>query len=158
MNVLDAAFHTVHDYDGGAEALALRLCKSPNTLRHEVRPPRDSTAKLGLLTAIEIMEFSGDLRILNAMCARLNCTPPVPLPCVDDENGVTSRHVAVVAQEFSELMAEVARDACDGEITDNELARLERSFNEMVAAGQHMLGHFRQLNAAGKPAFPKVTG
>lgn len=160
MNVLDAAYHTVHDYPGGAEALAVRLGNKRGTsLSHEVRPPAGSTAKLGLMTAVEIMELSGDLRILNAICGRLNCAPPVPLPAGDHEDGCAAALAAEVARDFAELMGEVARDVADSVITDNELQRLERRFGELVAAGQRMLAHFGQINATAKPtAFPEVLG
>lgn len=152
MNVLDAAYHTVHDYPGGAEALAVRLGNKRGTsLSHEVRPPAGSTAKLGLLTAVEIMELSGDLRVLNAICARLNCAPPVPLPVAGEEEGCAAALAAEVARDFAELMGEVARDVADSVITDNELRRLERCFGELVAAGQRMLGHFQRLNVDAKP-------
>lgn len=152
MNVLDAAYHTVHDYPGGAEALAVRLGNKRGTsLSHEVRPPVGSTAKLGLITAVEIMELSSDYRILNAICARLNCAPPVPLPSLEMCDGTATRHVASVAKEFGELMADVARDASDGVITDNELARIGKSFGELVAAGQQLLALLTQINETGKP-------
>jgi hypothetical protein len=71
MNILDAAYHTVHDYPGGASALAPRLGKSHATLSHEVRPPANSQAKLGLRDAQRIMALTGDYRILQAQAAEL---------------------------------------------------------------------------------------
>ena len=43
MNILDAAYHTVHDYKGGANALAPRMgMKSPAVLNSKVNPITDT--------------------------------------------------------------------------------------------------------------------
>lgn len=150
MDIRDAAYHTVHDYPGGASALALRLGKSCTTLNHEVKPPAGSSAKLGLLDAVKIMEMSGDHRVMHAIAARLG-QMVIPLPQLDaDSPG--ANHLADVAREFAEVMQEVALGAADGRISDNERARIERSWGELLVAGQRMLAHFASLNAAGKPA------
>ena len=55
MNIIDAAYHTVHDYPGGATALALRLgIKSPAVLNSKVNPNTD-THHITLVEAIKIM-------------------------------------------------------------------------------------------------------
>ena len=57
MNLLDAAYHVVHDYPGGAQSLAPRMFKSATTLSHEVAA--DGTAKLGLLETVWIPMLMG---------------------------------------------------------------------------------------------------
>lgn len=150
MNLLDAAYHTVHDYPGGAVALAARLGKHTSTLSHEVRPPAGSSAKLGLLDARKVMHFSYDYRILHALATDLGFMA-VPLPQVVIEGDTSMQFVAELAREFSELMGAAADHLADGRITDTELGRLERGFGELVAAGERLLRHCKQVNAAAKP-------
>lgn len=71
MNIIDAAYHTVHDYPGGATALALRLgIKSPAVLNSKVNPNTD-THHITLVEAIKIMAITNDYRILQSMNAHL---------------------------------------------------------------------------------------
>lgn len=151
MNVLDALYHTVHDFDGGAEALAVRLGKRGTSLCHEVRPPAGGSAKAGLLDAVKIMEITHDYRTLHAMAARCGFMA-VPLPDLDGAHADTASYLAEVAREFSDLMQVVAVGAADGAITDNELAGLERQWGELVAAGTRLLGNFAAMNAEGRSA------
>jgi len=146
MNIDDAAYHTVHDYPGGAAALAPRMGKSASSLSHEVKPPANSTAKLGLRDAQRIMVFTGDLRILQAQAAELGqlC---LPMPTVSDAGDQSAEHLSALAREFADVLSDVAMTLADGKVTDNEMARIERSFGEMVAAGQKMLVHLGALNA-----------
>ncbi|MCO8056076.1 phage regulatory CII family protein [Acinetobacter towneri] len=71
MNIIDAAYHTVHDYPGGATALAPRLgIKSPAVLNSKVNPNTD-THHITLVEAIKIMAITNDYRILQSMNAQL---------------------------------------------------------------------------------------
>lgn len=156
MNVLDAAYHTVHDYPGGAAALALRLGKSCSSLSHEVKPPAGSTAKHGLLDAVKIMQLAGDYRVLHAIAAQCGGMF-VPLPELAEESPC-AHGVARVAREFADVMGEVASSMADAVVSDNELARIERAWGELLQAGQGMLAHIAALNEAGKPAPLRVAG
>lgn len=150
MNIADAAYHTVHDYPGGPAALAVRLGKAATTLRHEVRPPAGSTAKLGLVDAQRIMALAGDLRILHAMAAE-HGQFLVPLPEVVCDDEATAQQLATLAREFGDVLGTVAQAMADGRVSDNELRAVERQWGELVSAGQHLLQHFARINAAGKP-------
>lgn len=149
MNVLDALYHTVHDFDGGAEALAVRLGKRGTSLCHEVRPPVGGTAKAGLLDAVKIMEITRDYRTLHVMASRCGFMA-LPLPALDDSHADTTAYLADVAKEFSDVMQVVAAGAADNKITDNELASLERQWGELVAAGTRLLANYSAKNAEGK--------
>jgi hypothetical protein len=145
MNVLDAAYLTVHDYPGGAEALAVRLGKRGTSLSHEVSPNRPD-AKLGLQDAQAIMTMTGDLRILHAQAAELDCLL-LPMPRLEGGGEGLAGQTAQLAREFAELMAELVADAADGHITDNELGRIQQAWGELVAAGHSMVGHVQAMNA-----------
>jgi hypothetical protein len=149
MNVLDTLYHTVHDYDGGAEALAQRLGKRGSSLCHEVRPPAGSTAKAGLLDAVKIMEISGDHRTLHVINAQLGYMA-VRLPVLDQASEATISHLAAISREFNDVVQAAAIAAADGQITDNELASVQRQSGELIASVHSLLGDFVQQNAKGK--------
>lgn len=144
MDLLDAAALTVRNYPGGVDAIAARLGKKPGTLRHEVRPPKGATAKLGLLDAIDMVEMSDDWTIINAIMARAGGIA-LRLPQTGEIDSLTGQRMARVAKEFADLMAEVADCAADGRITPNEFKRINAEWAELVAEGQRLLAFLQQL-------------
>lgn len=148
-SILDAAYHVVHDYPGGSPSLAPRLNKSPTTLSHEVTAT--GTAKLGLLDAVKLTGFSGDLRILQAWALHAG-QMLLPLPSVDGTSDECLNHVSSSAKEFAELVSEAALSLSDGHISDNEMDRIEREAGELFAAVHGLLKSMRERNQAGKPA------
>lgn len=166
MNVQDAAYHTVHDYPGGAEALGPRVGKRGTSLSAEVqirapiRAANDeaeglgsaaSRPKFGLLDAVKVMQLSGDHRIFYAIASELGYLT-VPLPDTAACAGSCAKSVAAVAEEFAQLMQEVAVDIADGRVSDNELARVERCWGELVVAGQQLLKALADINSHDKAA------
>ena len=149
MNIIDAAYHTVHDYPGGAQALGPRIGKLGTSLSAEVKPGPLSTAKFGLVDSLKVQSLSGDCRILFAMAAELGHLV-VPLPDLDDSGAPCARTMALVAQDFGALMGELAEDLADQVITDNELGRIEHKWGELVAAGQLLLRQLTRMNADAK--------
>jgi hypothetical protein len=149
-HLLDAFYNLVHKvYPGGATALAPRLDKSSTTLCHEVRPPHGSSAKLGLMDAIEIMELT-DARPLQLICQRFGGMF-VPLPQLGSQHENTMAHTAAVATEFSDVLREVSIKLADGHVSDNDLRSIQKEWGELLSAGQAMLAHLAALNEAGKP-------
>lgn len=148
--ILDAAYRVVHRYPGGSDSLAPRLTnKSPTTLSHEVKGT--GTAKLGLQTAVEVTDFSGDLEILQAWATHAG-QMLVPLPTLEQQAGdCCLQRLASAAKEFGEFMSEVSLTLADGKVSDNELGRIEREVGEMFATVHATLEALRQRNQAGKP-------
>lgn len=135
MNILDAAYNTVHDYKGGASALAPRMgIKSPAVLNSKVNP-NTHTHHITLLEAVKLMEITGDYRILQEMCARLGKVA-IDLPDIPESKRDTSLmdtflylaiHKGNVSKAFREMMA-------DGRITQGEALDMSRVINEMHVA------------------------
>lgn len=144
--ILDAAYHLVHDYPGGSLSLAPRIGKSPSTLSHEV--VASGGAKLGLVDALKLSHLTGDLRILNTFAAACGC---VVLPMPESAVGDTFQELAAAAREFGEFIGAVAESAADGAITANELARVDRELTEMLAASQHLRATLAAMHEAAKP-------
>ncbi len=69
LNPLDAFYHTVHDYPGGCESLAPRMGYSSAVLRNKANT-NCATNKPLLEDAVKVMDLTGDLRVLHALCHR----------------------------------------------------------------------------------------
>jgi hypothetical protein len=151
MNVIDAARNVAEDYEGGASALALRIDKNPTTLLHELN--ETGTAKLGLVTAVKMSARAKDPRILNAFALQLGYMV-LPLPeALAVEGNETMQDLAHVAKEFAEVIQEVTSSyADDGRISENELAKIEKQFGELLASGQSMLARIRASHEQARPA------
>ena len=132
MNITDAAHKTVKDYPGGAEALATRLITvndkgeekpmSGAVLRNKINP-NNTTHKLGWEEASEIMDLTGDRRMLVALAAEHGyglhrLEPPADAGCL------TSTILATSASKghFAEMLHKCLQD---GLITDNEFSQLQ---------------------------------
>jgi len=132
MNITDAAHKTVKDYPGGAEALATRLITvndkgeekpmSGAVLRNKVNP-NNTTHRLTLAEASDVMSLTGDHRILVALAAEHGyglhgLEPPPASGCL------TSTILATSASKghFAEMLHKCLQD---GLITDNEFADLQ---------------------------------
>ena len=147
MSVLDAAFHAVHDYPGGASALAVRINKGVSTLCHELRG--DGTAKLGLVDAVKLSHLTGSTAIVQAFAAELG---GVFMPLAPAAQSGDIEQLGQAAKEFGELAARYAQAVADGRITRNELVQLEREAIESIGAITTLLMGARARHEAGKPA------
>lgn len=148
MNLRDVAFVVVHDYPGGAVSLAPRMGKNATTLAHEVNGT--GTAKLGLETAELITHFAQDLRILEAWATKAGqMLVPLPTKYLDSNDDCMQR-MGDTAREFGELCTEVSKDLGDGQISDNELARIDRECGELIASLHALRESLARRNAADK--------
>lgn len=156
MNVIDAAYHVVRDYPGGADSLAPRLSKAGGVLSAEVA--RRGTAKFGLETAVQVTQLSGDLRILHAFA--LECGQMcIPLPeAVSLEGNDVLQALGEASQEFADLCREVCSDMADGVISDNDQARIDRARGKLLAKLHQLGAAIRARNLAAKPAFARGEG
>lgn len=144
--VLDAAFNLVHDHPGGAASLGPRLGKNPATLCHEVTA--HGTAKLGIETAVKLSLLTGDMRILNAFADQCGCMV-IPVPGADALGEEVMQRVGAAAKEFGEFVSEVAQDAGDGDVSLNEMRRIEKEWGDLLSVGQGLMAHLRALHERG---------
>lgn len=131
MNIIDAAYHTVHDYPGGATALAPRLgIKSPAVLNSKVNPNTD-THHLSLLEATKMMVITNDYRILQSMNGQLGKVA-IDLPQIPEcrDTALTDLVLSFgmgggdVYTLFKEMMA-------DGRITRGEALDLSKVIHKL---------------------------
>lgn len=155
-SVLDAARNVAEDYPGGARALAARIDKNATSFAHELA--ETGTAKLGLATAVKMTARTRDLRILNAFAADAGCMV-LPLPeALAVEGDHALQQLATLAREFADVVSSVTDAVADGTISANELARVERQYGELIAAGQAMLATLHAQHEAGRPGALRAVG
>ena len=136
MDVLTAAFHVVHDGQGGAGTVAGLLGKARGTLDHEVNPPTGSSAKLGLVDAVKISLYRRDWRILYAFadeCGHV-CIPRPEAVAGDASTQSVLARASVLAREMSDTFQVVNASLADGTVTPTEMGRVERECVEAIAA------------------------
>jgi hypothetical protein len=145
VNTKDAIYVAVHDYPGGAEALAPRIGVSANTLRHMADPTKQSHGwslrRFDLLT-----KFAGT-RPLEALC-REHGGLFVPMgEFADGAHDKLLKRMHVLAKEFGDVPRTVEQALKrDGQISANEMKKIERELAEMVAAGASLLAVVRQIH------------
>lgn len=133
-----AAFNLVADYPGGATALGPLIGKAASTLSHEVDLAYTG-AKLGLHDAGKLTLVSGDLRIVRAFCA-LAGGRFQPLPRQQGEAPANPlAALGSMAREFSDLVSEAGAALADGQVTPNELQRIQREAGDLLAALNHLM-------------------
>jgi len=156
MDVMDAARTLAHDQPGGATALAVRMGCNGTTLNHELR--ETGGAKLGLRRAVLMTVLTGDLRILNAFAAEAGCMVLQLPEALQVDGNECMQDLGRTAKEFADVVQEVSASCADGDITANELQRVERQWAELVTAGQRLLAGLRARHEEGKPQHLKAVG
>jgi len=148
MSVADAAYNVVHDYPGGAAALQVRMGKT--NLSAEVNP-NITTAKLGLEDAVTVQLYARDYRILNAMALACGHFPPVPMPeGMLDVDQPCMKTLSEMVKESADVVTTTVESLADGNVSDNDLARFDKEWGELVAKGQSLRMQLAAQNRAQK--------
>lgn len=145
MNVTDAAYHTVHDYPGGADSLAPRAgISSGQMLRNKVNPNQEGH-HLTLAEAGRIVGITQDRRIPDAFAGLVGCV----LINVAEFNGVSDM---ALLETYTKLMSELGvfseafhKALRDGRITQKEIAELQQKMREFQSAGAELINRAKQL-------------
>lgn len=133
MSFADAAFHTVHDYPGGAVSLAPRLgSMPPKVLSNKVNPHCD-TNELTLKEASRLMAMTGDYRILHALCQEHG---HAAIQLVDGPIGDLSvlERITTIWKEVGDVGQTVQRILSDSKVEKREVAELANEVQEAIEA------------------------
>lgn len=144
-SVTDAAYHTVHDYPGGAPSLAPRLgIASSRVLDNKVNPHCDHH-KLTLSETVKLMVFTGDMRILQAMGDQLGQLI-VPLPMLDNVSDTALLETYTnLFKEVGEFSAAFHDALSDGKITRAEIDHMRKEMHDSFRAGEELLARAEAL-------------
>lgn len=124
LDVLDALYHTGHDFEGGVPALAQRLGMSASTLNKKLDPSYDTHKPL-LIEAVRIQTLTRDFRTLHAMAFELSHAT-ILLPDIPDSSDMglldsymqATEEIAKVSQAFRKAYA-------DGNISHDEFTEIK---------------------------------
>lgn len=164
LSVRDAAYHTVHDYPGGAMALGVRLGVNGMTLSHQVNPNNVGKFSLSIEKATDIQALAEDYRILHSMARELGHVA-MKVDHAEEENVMAN--IADTVKEFAGYLTSVTDAVADGRVTDNELREIDAHLCEMVQHANHLratVAHMNQelrtrvvdLHAQGKAISKKI--
>ena len=132
--VADAAYDTVHEYPGGAEALGPRVAMSPKVLDSRVNPNIHSH-HLSLNDAVRIMALTGDHRILRAQCRHLGYLDPIRAVVYE---GIADEQllelVAAVHSETGDVSRSLMAALADGRVTESEFEAFDQQTHEAMSA------------------------
>lgn len=148
MSPQDAIHHVVHEFPGGAEALAPRIGRGAQVLRNKVTLSHDGARRSHEPTLADVSAISrvtGDLRVIEALAAE-NGAVVVRLP---DMSGVADDALLDLlltsSQEYGEACAALRDALADGEVDRVEFERIEREMLESVRAQIEVLDRVRGL-------------
>lgn len=131
MNIRDALYHAVHDYKGGVNELAVRMGIAGSTLQNMANP-RAEGHEWTLKRIKQVIDFTGDQRVVHAFCAEFGgLFVPTAVEGVD---GDVFRQVTAVAAEFGDVVREVQASVADGRVSANEAQRVSQAAFELMRA------------------------
>lgn len=161
MSPQDAIHHVVHDFPGGAEALAPRIGRGAQVLRNKVtlegvagvrRSHEPTLADVAAITRI-----TGDLRVLDALAAEVGAVV-LRLPVIESlGDAALLDMVLTVNDEYGQACAALRDGLADGEIDRQEFARIERETLEAVRGQLELLDRLRGM-VVDRPRLRTVKG
>ena len=128
-----AAYDLVHDYRGGAKALASKTNMNAGTLQHKVNPSME-THHLTLKEAVMLMLVTQDFRLLHEICSLLDhaCL------CSKQYTGMADaeflNHFSHAVSELGGMASAIHHALEDGKITTTEIRTVRKETLEAIAA------------------------
>lgn len=142
--IADALFHLVHDYPGGAPALAPRMGIAASTLL-SMANPNTTSHEWPLKRFTQAMVFAKDVRPLESMCAEFGGV----FVSMGQFGDIPQRRVLKEAQrlskEFGDVHVKLAEILKDGRVRPREAAQLRREILEVQQAAAALMRAVEQI-------------
>ena len=161
MNELDAIRLIVANFPGGLEVVALRIGKpSAETLRKELAGAPGFKFSLTHARQISILAIEAQsphcYAFVNAIAGDAGRTVELPVREVTGKQDLRNDSADLV-KDGTDVLMELNTALADEQISDNELARIERKAEEVIEHAQAIVRGARARNLAGKPAALRVA-
>ncbi len=130
------------------KALADEIGKGESTLRNELN--RQQGYKLGLHTALNILDRTGDLTALDKIEARYGRVA-FRIPACTDSCSPLMRLVARLTKEFGEHTEAVAYALEDGSISQAEAEKILAELRDVMSACLELQGYLEKKINGGAP-------
>ncbi|EEO05892.1 hypothetical protein RYY30_000188 [Vibrio cholerae] len=141
--VVHALYQTLKEH-GNTVSVEQHLNKRPGVLLNEINP-NQSSHKLGLFDAIELMLFTKDVQILRSIASELNYS----IYYLGDYRAISDVELLNCYSRWHAEIGDVNRaiaDALeDGDIELQEFERIERELQHTFAAALELLERLRAL-------------
>ena len=145
MDVMDAAYDTVHDYPGGSESLAPRVNINARVLRNKV-DRKCETHHLTINEARRIMARTNDHRMLVALNDEFGYLPPIPrLPFDGVSDLALLETYTKLMSKLGEFSREFHASIADGRVTKVELDELTTDLRAFQSAAEELLARVRAI-------------
>lgn len=145
MNTKDAAYHTVHDYQGGSESLGPRVGISPAVLRNKVNPNND-THHLTFAEAQRIVGVTGDRRMLQAWAHEEGyLLVKAPSGCRGASDMDILEKMAAFMVASGTLGKEIHVSLADGGVDAKEMERIEEAGREVMTEAAEVVQRLRSM-------------
>lgn len=145
MNTKDAAYHTVHDYQGGSESLGPRVGISPAVLRNKVNPNND-THHLTFAEAQRLVGVTGDHRMLQAWArAEGFLLVRAPEGCRGASDMDVLEKMAAFMVASGSLGKEIHVALADGGIDENEIKRIESAGRDVMTEAAEVVQRIKTM-------------
>jgi len=127
MTPEDAFYAVVHDYPGGAEALAPRMGYSAAVLRNKADPKKDSNKPL-LRDADAVSGLTGDYRILQALAHKHGfLLVKAPHGAMESCDMAVLEEVVGLSVANGQYMVTIQTALADGKVDRMELAKINEA-------------------------------
>ncbi|HWK70010.1 MAG TPA: phage regulatory CII family protein [Burkholderiaceae bacterium] len=131
MNVLDAFYHTVHDYPGGSESLAPRMGMTPAILNNKADPKKEHNKPL-LVDADNIIGLTGDFRVLQALAHKHGfLLVKAPSGAGDSSDMAVLEQVVGLGVANGQFMQTIHSALADGRVDESEMKRIRAAEREL---------------------------
>ena len=144
LSLEQACYLAVHDYPGGAPAVAATYGNNAGTLQKNLNPTQTGH-KLGALDVQQILDLTKDPRILDAMCSRVGAVwlklddmgPASDMAMLDTFTELFTR--------VGEMSKKVQQSLEDGSVNADELKELETCAFRMNQSAFYVVERAKQF-------------
>lgn len=142
-----ACYHAVHDYTGGVVAVAAVFGWSANTLQNKLNPTQVQN-KLTAFEAVQILQLTKDVRILDAVCQPVNALW-IWGESYEQVAGDMAMldNVTELVQRTGELAGEIQKALADGVVDPDEIKRMQFALYRLQQSGFGAVKRAEQFTA-----------
>ena len=135
-----ACYHAVHDYPGGAGAVAVMSDTDMPVLQKKLNPNLDSH-KINVRDLQTICEVTQDPRILQTVCSYYNAGYFLLPTAIEINQETLLQQSADLSREVGELMQVVTQAVSDGKANIDDVLALDKKLMELISSAKMLIEH-----------------
>jgi hypothetical protein len=135
-----ACYHAVHDYPGGAAAIAAMSGTDMPVLQKKLNPNLD-THKINVRDLQTICEVTQDERVLQTICSYYDASYFLLPDAKEISQETLLQQGADLTGEVAKLMQTVSQSVIDGKVNQDEVKALDKSLMELIGSAKALIEH-----------------